>query len=46
MKTCFVVKPMDGEYTCNKNMETNKKMKSTWFARQFIEVFKARPNGS
>ena len=41
-KACFVMKSMDGEHSCNKNMDANKKMKSTWLAKQLLEVFKAR----
>ena len=38
------MKSVDGEYTCNINMEVNKQMKSTWIAEQFLKVFKVRPH--
>ena len=40
----FLIKSMDGEYSCNINMEGNKKMRSTWLAEKFLEVLKARPH--
>ena len=43
-RACFVVKLVDGEHSCNRNMEANKQMKSTWLTEQFLEVFKARPH--
>ncbi|KAL2892558.1 50S ribosomal protein L34, partial [Bienertia sinuspersici] len=30
------------EYTCVKNMERNKQLKSSWMAKQLLDVFKAR----
>ncbi|KAL2928284.1 Cytokine receptor-like factor 1 [Bienertia sinuspersici] len=33
-----------GEHTCVRNMERSKQMKTGWMARQFLEVFKARPH--
>ncbi|KAL2902443.1 Cullin-1 [Bienertia sinuspersici] len=33
-----------GEHTCVRNMERTKQMKTGWMARQFLEVFKARPH--
>ena len=39
----FVVKSVDCEHSCKINMETNKQIKLTWLAKQFLEVFKARP---
>ena len=41
-RACFVVKSMDGEHICNRNMDANKQMKSTWLVEQVLEVFKAR----
>ena len=35
------MKSVDGEHICNKNMDTNKKIKSTWLAEPFLKVFKA-----
>ena len=43
-RACFVVKSVDGEHSCNKNIEANKQMKSTWLDEQFLEVFKERPH--
>ena len=44
MRAYFVLKSVDSEHTYNRNMEANKKMKSTWLAEQFLKVFKARPH--
>ena len=32
-RACFVVKSVDGEHSCNINMDANKKIKSTWLAK-------------
>ena len=38
-RACFVLKLVDGEHNCNRNMNANKKMKSTWITKRFLEVF-------
>ncbi|XP_056698603.1 uncharacterized protein [Spinacia oleracea] len=43
-RACFVVKSIDGDHTCCRNMEANRQLKSTWMAKQFLEIFKARPH--
>ncbi|XP_056690438.1 uncharacterized protein [Spinacia oleracea] len=40
----LVVKRVEGEHTCHRNMKKNRQLKSTWVAKQFLEVFKARPH--
>ena len=37
------MKSVNGEHSCNRNMDANKKMKSTWLVEKFLEVFKAIP---
>ena len=39
----FIMKSVNGEHSCNRNMDANKKMKSTWLVENFLEVFKAIP---
>ena len=36
LRACFVVKSVDGEHSCNINIEANKQMKSTWLIEQAI----------
>ncbi|KAL2935024.1 50S ribosomal protein L19 [Bienertia sinuspersici] len=43
-RASYVVKTVKGEHTCVRNMERTKQMKIGWMARQFLEVFKARPH--
>lgn len=43
-RACFVVKSVDDEHSCTRNMEGNRQMTSTWLAKQFLEIFKARPH--
>ncbi|KAL2931701.1 Growth hormone receptor, partial [Bienertia sinuspersici] len=43
-KANFVVKTVVDEYTCTRNMDRNRQLKSTWLAQQLLEVFKARPH--
>ena len=38
------MKLVDGEHICKINMDSNKKMKSTWLVEQFLEVFRERPH--
>ena len=38
------MKSVDGEQSCNINMDSNKQMKSTWLVEKFLKVFKARPH--
>lgn len=40
----FLVKRVDGSHTCHRNMNKNRQLKSTWAAREMLEVFKARPH--
>ena len=40
----YVVKLVDGEHNCSRNMKKNRQMKSRWVAEQFFEVFKVRPH--
>ena len=44
LRACFVVKSIDCEHSCNRNLETNKQMKSIWLVEQFLEVFEERPH--
>ncbi|XP_021725057.1 uncharacterized protein LOC110692358 [Chenopodium quinoa] len=43
-RATFVIKTVEDNHTCHRNMKKNKQLKSTWLAEQFIEVFKARPH--
>ncbi|XP_010675433.3 uncharacterized protein LOC104891435 [Beta vulgaris subsp. vulgaris] len=43
-RASFVVKTVVEEHSCNRNMELNRQMKSSWVATQFLEVFKTRPH--
>ncbi|CAH9106999.1 unnamed protein product [Cuscuta epithymum] len=43
-RATFVVKTVVGKHNCHRNMKRNKQLKSTWVARQFLDVFKARPH--
>lgn len=39
----LVVKSVEDQHTCLRNMQANRQLKSTWLAKQFLELFKARP---
>ncbi|KAH9613758.1 hypothetical protein KSS87_007755 [Heliosperma pusillum] len=41
---CFLVKTVDHQHTCHRTMNSNRQLKSTWVAKQFLEVFKAKPH--
>lgn len=41
---CYVVKAVTEGHCCVRNMEKNNQMRSTWLAKQLLEVFKARPH--
>ncbi|XP_056690232.1 uncharacterized protein [Spinacia oleracea] len=43
-RAILVVKRVDGEHSCHRNMKRNRQLKTTWVAKQFLEVFKARPH--
>ncbi|KAL2944775.1 Mediator of RNA polymerase II transcription subunit 13 [Bienertia sinuspersici] len=43
-RACFVVKSIDSEHTCSRNMVKNRQLKASWLAKQFLEIFKARPH--
>lgn len=43
-RACFVVKTIQNEHTCCRNMKKNIQLKSTWAAQQLLEVFKSRPH--
>lgn len=40
----YVVRSVDGEHNCSRNMTKNRQMKSRCVAKQFLEVFKVRPH--
>lgn len=40
----FIIKTVNDQHTCNRNMESNRQLKTRWVARQLLEVFKARPH--
>ncbi|XP_021742994.1 uncharacterized protein LOC110709089 [Chenopodium quinoa] len=40
----WLVKRVVGNHTCNRNMNSNRQLKSSWVARQLLDVFKARPH--
>ncbi|XP_021726150.1 uncharacterized protein LOC110693302 [Chenopodium quinoa] len=43
-RATFVVKTVQLEHTCHRNMKRNRQLKSKWVAKQFLEVFKNRPH--
>ncbi|KAL2896636.1 Callose synthase 10 [Bienertia sinuspersici] len=43
-RATYVVKTVVPEHTCVRNMERNKQLKSSWMAKQLLEVFNARPH--
>ncbi|KAL2903511.1 Antiviral helicase SKI2, partial [Bienertia sinuspersici] len=43
-RAAFVVKSVEDQHTCVRNMESNRQLKSTWLAKQFLELFKSRPH--
>ncbi|XP_048489990.1 uncharacterized protein LOC125491950 [Beta vulgaris subsp. vulgaris] len=43
-RACFLVKAVNAEHCCSRNMTKNKQLKfGYWLARQLLEVFKSRP---
>ncbi|KAH9625142.1 hypothetical protein KSS87_015101 [Heliosperma pusillum] len=40
----FLTKSVDPNHTCHRTMESNRQLKSTWLAKQFLDVFKANPH--
>ncbi|XP_056694728.1 uncharacterized protein [Spinacia oleracea] len=40
----FLVKRVKENHTCHRNMKRNRQLKSSWVAREMLEVFKARPH--
>ncbi|XP_074265461.1 uncharacterized protein LOC141587896 [Silene latifolia] len=46
MQSCFLIKTVNNTHTCQRTMEKNRQLKSTWVAKQYLEVFKARPHWS
>ena len=42
--TSFVIKSVIPEHTCQRSMDGNKQLKSSWVANQMLEVFKSRPH--
>ncbi|KAL2934028.1 Halomucin [Bienertia sinuspersici] len=43
-KASFIVKRVDNVHQCHRNMKRNRQLKSTWVAKEMLEVFKARPH--
>ncbi|XP_057250649.1 uncharacterized protein LOC104893349 [Beta vulgaris subsp. vulgaris] len=43
-RATYLVKMVKSEHSCNRTMERNHQLKSSWLAQQFIEVFKSRPH--
>ncbi|XP_021763991.1 uncharacterized protein LOC110728656 [Chenopodium quinoa] len=43
-RATFVVKNMQLEHTCHKNMKRNRQLKSKWVAKQILKVSKNRPH--
>ncbi|KAL2931260.1 Antiviral helicase SKI2 [Bienertia sinuspersici] len=42
-KASFIVKKVAGEHNCHRDMKKNKQLKTSWVAREMLDVFKARP---
>ncbi|XP_074313573.1 uncharacterized protein LOC141648755 [Silene latifolia] len=43
-QACFLIKTVNPKHHCQRTMEKNRQLKSTWLAKQFLEVFKATPH--
>lgn len=43
-KATFMVRKVVGVHHCHRNMKKNRQLKTTWVAREMLEVFKARPH--
>ncbi|KAL2895945.1 Mediator of RNA polymerase II transcription subunit 13 [Bienertia sinuspersici] len=43
-RVTYVMKTIVQEHICVRNMERNKQLKSSWMAKQLLEIFKARPH--
>ncbi|KAH9608296.1 hypothetical protein KSS87_011441, partial [Heliosperma pusillum] len=41
---CFLVKSVNPSHNCQRTMESNRQLKSSWVAKQFLEVFKNKPH--
>ncbi|KAL2925888.1 Separin [Bienertia sinuspersici] len=40
----LVVKSVEDQHTCYRNMEANRQLNSTWIASQLLELFKVKPH--
>ncbi|KAL2921884.1 putative dual-specificity RNA methyltransferase RlmN [Bienertia sinuspersici] len=43
-KATFIVKKVVWEHHCHRNMKKNKQLKTSWVAKEMLDVFKARPH--
>ncbi|KAL2894767.1 DNA translocase FtsK [Bienertia sinuspersici] len=43
-KGSFIVKTVNSEHRCERNMSRNKQLTTRWVAKEMLEVFKARPH--
>ncbi|KAL2942089.1 Proteoglycan 4 [Bienertia sinuspersici] len=43
-KASFIVKKVVDEHKCHRNIKRNRQLKSTWVAKELLDVFKARPH--
>ena len=42
--TSYVVKTVDGQYTCQRNMDSNRQFKASWCMEKLLDLFKSRPH--
>jgi MULE transposase-like protein len=40
----YIVKSVTPQHTCQRNMDGNRQLKSSWVAEQMLDVFKSRPH--
>ena len=39
----YVVKTVDGQHTCQRNIDSNRQFKASWCAKKLLDLFKSRP---
>ena len=43
-RASFIVKKVNGEHTCQRNMDLNRQFKAYWCADQLLDLFRSRPH--
>ena len=41
-RASFIVKKVNGDHTCQRNMDSNRQFKASWCADQLLDLFKSR----